>query len=189
MRSDITSVFNQVYDETYDDVMRFVLSRTGDCEAAGDILQEIYKALFVRFRNKGADDIEDYKGYLIVSASNVIKKHYAYLKVQKATVVFNSVSNEDNDDNQALEALEFELSAEIMGIEESVEISDMAERVLEYLEKKSETVKKLFVLHFFGGLTIKEAALNIGISQSQAVNHIYRTIQELKSKFELEGLS
>jgi len=185
MRSDITSVFNRVYDETYDDVMKFVLSRTGDCNATSDILQEVYKALFVRFRNKGADDIDDFRGFLIVSASNVIKRHYAHLAIQRATVVFNSVVDEDPDEEQSLQALEFEMSAEMTGIEDTVAAADLAAQVLEYLDEKGADVKKLFVLHFFSGLTIKEAALNTSMSQMQAYNLIYRTIKEMKRKFEL----
>ena len=185
MRSDITSVFNRVYDETYDDVMQFVLSRTGDCNATSDILQEVYKALFVRFRNRGAEDIDDFRGFLIVSASNVIKKHYAHLAIQRATVVFNSVVDEDPEETQSLQALEFELSANMTGIEDTVEAADLAAQVLDYLDHKGEEVRKLFVLHFYAGLTIKEAALNTSMSQTQAVNLIYRTIKELKRKFEV----
>jgi len=186
MRSDITSVFNQVYDETYDEVMKFVMSRTGDCNAASDILQDVYKSLYVRFRNKGTDDIDDFKGFLIVSASNVIKKHYAFLGEQRATVSFNSVKDEAEQlDEGSVRALEYELSAEMTGIDEKVAASEMAEKVLEFLEQKGASIKELFVLHFFCGLTIKEAALNTGIRQSDAVNLIYRNIKEMRTRFEL----
>ena len=185
MRSDITSVFNQVYDETYDDVMKFVLSRTGDCNATSDILQDVYKSLYVRFRNKGTADIDNFRGFLIVSASNAIKKHYVFLGTQRATVSFNSVVDAEAEGDRTLQALEYEMSAELTGIDDKVAAADLAERVLDYLEEKGKVIKELFVLHFFCGLTIKEAAQNTGMSQCNAVNLIYRTIKEMKRKFEI----
>ena len=178
MHSEITMVFNRVYDETYDDIMRFVLSRTCDSHATSDILQDVYKSLYIRFRNKGTEDILDYKGFLITSASNALKKHYLTLKVERETISFES-----EDIN--LQALELELSAELTGVDEQVAMKELAEQVLAFLDEKGKAVKELFVLHFFCGMTIKEASESAGIPQTTAVNAIYRSIKEMKIKFEL----
>ena len=189
MGSDITAVFNLVYDQTYDDVMKFVLSRTGDCNATSDILQDVYKSLFIRIRNKGSKDIDDFRGFLIVSASNALKKYYAVLGTQRANISFNSVADGEDGGSvvalKAIQALEYEMSAELTQIDEKLTAADLAEQVLDYLEAKGVAIKQLFVLHFFCGLTIKEAAHNTGMNQCDAVNIIYRTIKEMKRKFEI----
>lgn len=169
-------LFNKVYDETYSELMRFLLSRTGDYNITSDLLQEIYKAFYIRICNRGAEDIQCFKAFLIASATNLLKRHFGRLSELRQEVHF------DDLENVTLDVLELEISERLPGIEESYVTREMAEQVLGYLEKKGTVVKRLFVYHFFCGITIKEAAQKLDIKQSDAVNLIYRTIKDIKRR-------
>ena len=171
-----TKLFNRVYDETYDSVMRFILSRTGDYNATNDLLQEVYKAFYIRICNRGSKDIRDYKAFLMTSAANAIKGHFLEVGEKRQDI------NLDGLKSVSLEVLEKELSERLPGVEDSFINRDLSDQVLGYLEEKGGGIKKLFVYHFFCGLTIKEAAQKLEIKQSDAVNLIYRTIKDIRRR-------
>ncbi len=52
--------------------------------------------------------------------------------------------------------------------------------VWKYLLKKKEIIQKVFFLYYYLGLSIKEIAEELNITESNVKHYIYRTLSELK---------
>ena len=52
--------------------------------------------------------------------------------------------------------------------------------IWKYLLKKKEIIQKVFFLYYYLGLSIKEIARQLNITESNVKHYIYRTLSELK---------
>ena len=78
--------FDQVYDETYLDVLRFIVCNSININDVNDILQEVYMELFKILKKKNLDNI-NIKSYVISIAANKIKKYYSLIyKISKISL-------------------------------------------------------------------------------------------------------
>ncbi len=71
--------FNVIYDNTYSDVLNYIIIKCHNVSDANDILQETYLELWKILNKKELTD-DNIKSYLIGIAINKIKKHYSLLE-------------------------------------------------------------------------------------------------------------
>ena len=57
------------------------------------------------------------------------------------------------------------------------------DEIWNYLKSKSVIISKIFYLHYYLDLTIKEISLELKISESSVKNYLYRTLKELNTHF------
>lgn len=166
--------FKSIYDETYSDVLKYVIIKCHNVNDANDILQETYLE-FWKILNKKELLQSNIKSYIIGIAINKIKKHYTILEKLKTVSLF-----QENDKNIVLiDAIEDNLDIETLIIK-----NDDWDRIWKYIKNmKNQDIPKVFYLHYKLELSIKEIANILKVSESYIKNLLYRTLKELFATF------
>jgi len=161
-------IFSKIYNNTYQDILRYIVIHTYNISYVNDILQETYLELWKILNKKDIEDI-NIKSFLIGIASNEIKKHFSILSIV-------------NKYNYNIEDIDIKDTIDI----ESININkDNLNKVWEYLKKKkNQDIPKIFYLYIYEGLTIKEIANLLKRGESYVKNIIYRNLKEIKSIYE-----
>ena len=166
--------FNEIYDRTHLDLLKYVIIKCHNINDTKDIMQETYLELWNIINKKEISDV-NIKSYLIGIANNKIKKHYTLLQKLKTVSLF-----ETNDKDIEL----------IDTIEDGININDLIIKednwniIWQYIKgKKNQDIPKVFYLHYKLELSIKEIANQLEASESYIKHLIYRTLRELQDNF------
>ena len=164
--------FNEIYDKTHLDLLKYVVIKCHNINETNDIIQEIYLELWNILNKKELSDI-NIKSYLIGIANNKIKKHYTLLQKLKTVSLF-----ETNDKD-----------IELIGIiKDDVSIDDIIIKEDNWNTIwKNQDIPKIFYLHYKLELSIKEISNYLNSSESYIKNLIYRTLHELQDNFRNRG--
>lgn len=165
--------FNNIYDETYYDILKYIIIKCNNINDANDIIQEVYLE-FWNILNKKKVEEDNIKSYLIGIAVNKIKKHYSILSKIKRINIFDK-----NDDIDLINNIKDDID-----IEDLVIKNDDWDVIWKYIKnKKNKDIGKVFYLYYKLELSIKEIASELNKSESYVKNLIYRTLKELCSLF------
>lgn len=128
--------FNEIYDKTYLDLLKYVVIKCHNINDTNDIMQEIYLEFWKILSKKEVSDI-NIKSYLIGIANNKIKKHYTFLQKVKIISLF-----ETNDkDQELIETLE-----DGMNINEIIIQADNWDTIWKYIKsKKIKIFQRYFI--------------------------------------------
>ncbi len=172
--------FNDIYDKTYSDILKYVIIKCHNIDDTKDIMQEIYLELWNILNKKELLDI-NIKSYLIGIANHKIKKHYTLLQKIKTVSLF-----EKNDkDIELIDTLEDDLDMNHIIIEQ-----DNWDTIWKYIKKKkNQDIPKVFYLYYVWDCTIKEIANLLNVKESYVKHLIYRTLRELQDHFGNGGYS
>jgi len=162
--------FNNIYDETYYDILKYIIIKCNNINDANDIIQDVYLEFWNILNKKDIQD-DNIKSYLIGIAVNKIKKHYSLISKIKRINIF--------DNNE-----------EIDNIKDNIDIEDLIIKnddwniIWKYIKnKKNQDIAKIFYLYYKLELSIKEISIELNVSESYVKNLIYRTLKELCSLF------
>jgi len=162
--------FETVYNDTYNDVLKYVIFKCNNLDDVNDIVQETYIELFKMMKKQ---DIEDIKAYIIGIAKNKLKKHYSLMNVIKTIFISNSV--DDEEINNIVQS-NFDLENHVF---ENI----TKDEIWDYLNHKNNLIAKIFYLYYAEDITIKEIAKELTLNESTVKNHLYRTLKELNELF------
>lgn len=166
--------FNSIYDETYDDVLKYVIIKCHNVNDANDILQETYLEFWKILNKKELSEI-NIKSYLIGIAINKIKKHYTILEKLKTVSLFQK----NNKDIELIDTIEDDLNIDTLIIK-----NDDWDTIWKYIKNmKNQDIPKVFYLRYKLELSIKEIAEILRSNESYIKNLIYRTLKELFATF------
>ncbi len=172
--------FNDIYDKTYLDLLKYVIIKCHNINDANDIIQEVYLELW-NILNKKELLNNNIKSYLIGIANNKIKKHYTLLQKIKTISIFAK----NDKDMELIDLLEDKINIENIVIEE-----DNWNLIWQFIKaKNNQDIPKVFYLYYRLELSIKEIAKELKVSESYVKNLIYRTLKELQIKFGNGGVS
>lgn len=159
--------FGGLYDRYYKQIFLFVFKRTGDEDAAGDIVSQVFlKALnnLKKYTYRGVP----FSAWLYRIASNEVAQHYRNQKGQRTV---------------SMERTQIE---EMMG---SVDDEPRPDRSEQYREVLLETIQEMkpeeiemIELRFFEQRPFKEVAFIMGITENNAKVRMYRIVERLRSK-------
>lgn len=172
--------FNEIYDNTHLDLLKYVIIKCHNINDTNDIMQETYLEFWNIINKKELSDI-NIKSYLIGIANNKIKKHYTLLQKFKTISLF-----EINDkDRELIETLE-----DGVNINEIIIQKDNWNTIWKFIKsKKNQDIPKVFYLYYKLELSIKEISKELQRSESYIKHLIYRTLQELQNNFGNGGVS
>ena len=160
--------FNEVYKETYDIVVKYVVCKCNNIDDINDIIQDTYIALYKQILKN--NDIEDINNYVIGIAKNKINKYYGLSYKIKNLFTKTEINNLKNNIN----------------IEKNIVDKDNLEEIWKYLKNKDIIIFKIFYLYYVESLTIKEISKQLNINESNVKNYLYRTLKELKNIYKGE---
>lgn len=166
--------FNDIYDKTYSDIMRYVIVKCHNINDVNDIIQDVYFELW-KILNKKEVVETNIKSFLIGIAINKIKKHYSIVQKFKTISFFDK----DSNDIELIDNIKSDIDIENLVIK-----NDDWNSVWKYLKnKKNQDIPKVFYLYYKLGLSLKEISNELDKSESYIKNLIYRTLKELSSNY------
>lgn len=145
-------VFNKLYDETYNDVSKYIVLNCSNIDDVADIIQNVYVAVYKRLcKNK---DIT--KTYIIGIAKNKIRDYYRFNYKAKHVSLFST-----KEELSLIDSIPSDID-----IEKSMSIKYDTQLVWDYLKSKNVIISKIFYLYFKLELTLKEISEELDISIS-----------------------
>lgn len=157
--------FDKLYKETYQDIVKYVVCKCQNIADVKDITQNIYLAVLIK------EDLTLFnKAYLLGVARNKINEYYRFNYKAKIISLFSPKNNltlldtiPDNFDLQDYLIKDQDLKA-----------------IWHFLKKKKAIISKIFYLYYYSGLSLKEIAEELNISESNVKNYLYRSLKELE---------
>ena len=162
-QKEVLDLFNDLYDKTYLDVSKYVVCNCNNINDVSDIIQSIYLEVFKLVKNKKEVNLP----YIMGISKNKLKDYYRFYYKLK-------LFNKNNDDNLDSIPSNFNL-------EESFINKYDTNKVWKYLKNKNIMIFKVFYLYYNLGLSIKEIAHELNISESNVKHYLYRTLKELNN--------
>lgn len=167
MTSSIVDKFNKIYNDTYEDVVKYVVCRCKRIDDVSDIVQNIYLEVLKSLKNK---DIN--KNYIIGISNHKIKDYYRFRYRKK------EISIEEPDQNNI--TLYEKIPSNIDIVNNYITNNDI-DKVWAYLNKKSIIISRIFYLYYYMGYKIKEISQILNISEINVKHYLYRTLNELNT--------
>ena len=160
--------FKEIYRNTYQTTLKFIIIKCHNIEDINDIIQDTYLELLKIIKKKKILEIDNIKAYIFGIENNIIKRHY-YKKKKD-----NIVSYYQDDDNVEKE------TPDSFDLESTIITKNNVEKVWNYLKQKDLITTKIFYLYFALGLKISDISKELTLTESNIKNRIYRTLKELK---------
>ena len=160
--------FDDIYDKTYNDVLKFIICKCSNIEDVNDIIQETYIEVYKKILKNV--DIDNINPFVIGIAKNKIKKYYGLLYKFKTISIFS-----EKDDLSVLDKIPDDTD-----IEEIIINTTDIESIWNYLKHKKIEIQKIFYLYYNLDITIKEISKYLDLSESYVKTNLYRTLKELQ---------
>lgn len=164
------NVFNQLYEDTYQDILNYVIVHCSYVEDVKDIVQEIYLDVLKRLECH-----KDLSGPYIMGITKHKVKDYYRFKYKHAWIsLFSNIRQQEN--MAFIDTVSAEIDIEKMLLKE-----EDIQFVWQYLKKQDVVIFKIFYLYYDREWSIKEIARELHLSESNVKNHLYRTLHKLKT--------
>ena len=85
--------FDEFYNKTYSDILKYIISKTDNLSYVEDIVQNVYISFYKTLIKKGVDYFDNEKAYLIKLSKSELFKYYT-LK-NKIKFIFNIKEEEE----------------------------------------------------------------------------------------------
>lgn len=157
--------FNKIYNNTYQDIVKYVVCSCKKIDDVSDIVQNIYLEVLKTLKKKEID-----KNYLMGIAKHKIKDYYRF-RYRKKEI---SIDKEEDDNITFYDKIPSDID-----ISNSFIISSDIDKVWKYLKRKSILISKIFYLYYYMGYKIREIAEILNISEVNVKHYLYRTLSEL----------
>ncbi len=161
--------FDQIYSETRDDLLRYLMLRTNAAPEAEDLFQEVYRRFYARLA-RSVLPILDPRRYLFSVAKKVLAGYYRTAAKRKET-------------EQPLPE-DFDLMSEDEPIDERLLREERADEVWRLLEREPELSRRVFLLFYGCDQSQKEIATSLGITEEAVRQRLYRTRGKIRTMLE-----
>ncbi len=166
------SYFNRIYEETQQDILRYIVIKTNRANDVEDIFQEVYRSFYERLRRHGNGDIQDAKRYLITIAKKELSRFY-----QRKTV---KAEKECAYDDAVLEESE--------PLDDHFFTAEMMKRVWEIVRQEPLLSYKAFTLYYGFSMRISNIASELGITEAAVKQRLMRTRNTIRTELKGEQL-
>lgn len=157
--------FDQIYSETRDDLLRYLMLRTNAAPEAEDLFQEVFRRFYVRL-TCSVFPIFDPRRYLFSVAKKVLSGYYRHTADQKAA------------EEPMLE--DFDLPSEDEPLEERLLKKERTDEIWRLLEKEPELNRRIFLLYYGYDRSQKEIAQALGLGENAVRQRLYRTRNRIR---------
>ncbi len=161
--------FDKIYNETYDNILKYVICNCANIEDVKDIVQNIYLELLKGLNKKIT--YNNINAYVMGIAKNKIKEYYRFNYKAKIISIFSK-----KEDIELLETIKDDID-----IQKELITKEDLKFIWDYLKNKKVIISKIFYLYYYLNMSIKEIAQELNISESNVKHYLYRTLKELKN--------
>ncbi|MEM6813808.1 MAG: RNA polymerase sigma-70 factor [Bacteroidota bacterium] len=163
LKEDNRIAFNELYLRYWEGLYQFAYSVLRIEDASKDVVQDVF---FNIWSNRTTQSIDNLQGYLFSSVRfEVIRQ----LKNGSFTVAHEEYLEEISSGNE---------------VEERINLKELEEKLKAYVETLPEKRKVVFTLSRFKGLSNKEIAEKLDISQRTVEWHISNALNQLRQNFD-----
>ncbi|NMA50543.1 MAG: sigma-70 family RNA polymerase sigma factor [Mollicutes bacterium] len=163
LKDSIKKEFNKIYQDTFDDITKYVVCRCSNIDDAKDIVQNTYLGVINALKKDKKID----KSYIYKIAKNKISDYYRFRYKIRIESIYN------DEDEEKVSSPSFE---------ESLFKKYDVNRTWKLLKKKNPVVGKIFYLYYYCEYSIKKISKELNLTESNVKNHIYRTLKELNKE-------
>lgn len=161
-------IFDDLYDKTYKNVLKYVVCNCSNVEDINDIIQNIYMEVLKKIQNEVVFNNES--AYIMGIAKNKVNEYYRHKYKVKIISLF---AKKDDEEFNIDIPDSFDLELDYIKNED-------INFIWEFLKKKKNIIFKVFYLYYYEEISIKDISKTLNISQSNIKHYLYRTINELK---------
>ena len=161
--------FDQIYSETRDDLLRYLMLRTNAAPEAEDLFQEVYRRFYARL-TRSVLPILDPRRYLFSVAKKVLAGYYRIAAKRKEM-------------EQPLPE-DFDLMSEDEPIDERLLREERADEVWRLLGREPDLNRRIFLLFYGCDRSQKEIAESLGITEEAVRQRLYRTRGRIRDLLE-----
>lgn len=159
--------FDKLYNESYKNVLKYVICNCSNMEDVKDIVQNVYVDLLKKINKI---NIDNGNAYVMGIAKNKVNEYYRFNYKVKLVNLF---SKDEEFDMTCNIPDDFDLQDEFIKKED-------IKFIWNFLKGKKAIVFKVFYLYFYEDMSIKDVAELLKISESNVKHYLYRTLNELK---------
>ena len=157
--------FELIYNSYVGRVYNYISSFVSDAEMAKDITQNTFLQLWNSRQNIKADGNPD--GYIYTIAKNLLLKEIRRQKIFSEYAEHIAASADEEDDSD---------------VEELLSHAAIEKQIVTLLEELPEARRRIFVMRWMKGLSNKEIAQKLAISEKTVSTQIHRTVGFLKER-------
>lgn len=171
--------FQQIYNEFYPKIVRYLGRLTDNNEEAEDMAQDVFiKVNTALDKFEGRSSISTWIYKIATNTANDRFRSVSFQKGTKQTLSCEFL--EENKEDKNVWTGEEEKSSEY-----NIEKKEMNSCIKRYVEDVNENYKTAFTLSEYGGLKNQEIADTLGISLETVKIRKYRARMQLKKKMEM----
>ncbi len=158
--------FSSVYEQTYRDMLRYVVMKTRNAADVEDIMQNAYAKFYKRLQRRGHADILDAGAFMMGVVQRELNSYYRFRIIRA----------------QREQALEEGAPSGELCLEDRAVTADLLRRVWKELERAPLMSYKCFVLHCYFGMSAPDIAQALGLTEPGVTSRLYRTRQALRQR-------
>ena len=163
----IEPLFNQMYDETSQKVLIYITSKCGNPSDIQDIFQETYTELFFILKKRGGEYVQNSEAFAMQIAKQKVKNG---LPIER--------------ENREGEPFEAALQTQEPSIDDRLVTDALLAEIRLHLRGKPAVTQKIFYLFYNMEQTIPQIAAELQMTESNVKNRLYRTLSELRAKYQ-----
>ncbi|HWS28915.1 MAG TPA: RNA polymerase sigma factor [Clostridia bacterium] len=162
--------FRDVYEETYQDMLRYAVIKTRNAADVEDILQNAYTKLYRRIERRGYADIDNPAAFMMRVVQKEIVGYYRFRLVKE----------------EKERPLPEYSAADSFSLEDAAASAETLRSVWKVIEAAPALSYKSFVLHYYFGMSVLETAKALGVSEANITSRLHRVRQTIKSRLKKE---
>jgi RNA polymerase sigma-70 factor (ECF subfamily) len=175
---DIVLAFNQIFDATRKKALAFLTARCATPQDADDLFQEIYTELFSCLTRRGADYVQNGEAFVMRLARQKLSRHYPLARRLRLLL---PLVREDEDGEEYNLA---EWEPDDLVLEDSALNHILLEEIRQTLAQKPPETQRVFTLFYTLDRSIPEIAKLLRLTESNVKNKLYRTLKELRARYQ-----
>lgn len=178
-RSD-NAYFEQVYDNTYVDVLRYISRRVYNSDDASDLMQDIYTELYALIRRRGREYIKDEGAMVMTIAKRQLRKKYGLFSA-RAKIVSLEVTA---DDGERAFITDFE-SLTSPSADSTLEERELLDGI--FAIARAHDCADIFSLRYCDNMSLEEISGIVSLPVHTVRNRLYRTLKTIKQTYNMGG--
>lgn len=176
LKSRDKEAFIKVYDESVNDIYRFVYFKIGNKEEANDITSMVFLKTWNHIQNNSLEDSKTLRALLYKIARNTIIDHYR----ETGNKITTSLDDEEN---------KIDVVDEAQDPQEKMDNEANLELIKSKLPLLKEEYREVIIMKFINDLTLEEIADVSGKTRGNVRVLLHRALGALKDLVESEDLS
>jgi len=171
LKKDDISAFNEIYNQYFEKLLRFAYSFSISSEDAEEIVQSLFVKLWDK--RKLIDPKKSIDSFLYVMARNLIID-----RIRKQNIAKHHLEHYFNDQHIALRS----------NLEEKMDSKELADLIDEIVQELPPKRRMVFELNRYQGMTYKDIAKQLDISDGTVEKHMSKALKALREKLSYLGI-